>query len=204
MKKLIGLFCLLAFAGVLRADESDLVFNINRKIHYENAAVSASTQIIMVDISDTVNYPHPFGNAMAVSKVFLTANSMLGGSNISSGTMQLGVVTYVGNSTGTVEWFSGYSYYNTSSGTINYNDFVAPMYTRTYVQKVVNGDGVTPYFGTNSVTSGSSAYTVSKVLPTSLGTSSPPAIGDIILNINIFTGTIAGLSADVYYAGVRQ
>lgn len=205
MKKiLVALAFMGCLIGVAKADESDLVFQINRKIHYENAAVSVSTQIVLIDLSDTVNYPHANGNEMAISKVFSNFISAPGPTNISSGTIQMGVVTYVGNSTGTVEWFASYPYFTTSTTTVNFDDLVAPSYMRTNVARVVNGDGSTRYIGTNNISSGSSSYAIAGQLPTSLGGSAAPAIGDIILNINIGSGSVIRLVMDVYYAGVRQ
>lgn len=203
MKKLLGFLILMGIVGIARADESDLVYSLNRKVHYENAGVTTSTQIIMIDISDTVNYPHIAGQSMAVSKIMTTFVSLTGNLALSTGSIQLGVVSYVGASTGTVEWFESFPYYNTSTATVHYNDLIAPMYTRCYVSRVVNGDGATPYFGTNNISSGSSSYTVTGQLPTSLGGTAAPAIGDIILNINIGTGSLGRLIMDVYYAGVK-
>lgn len=205
MKKILVSLALVAgLFGACRADELASIFDVNRKVHYENATVTTSTQIIFIDLSDTVNYPHERTGSVGISKITTSFISNLGAANISSGTIQLGVVTYVGNSTGTVKWFATYPYFTTSSATVSYNDFLAPIYTRSAVRPIANSDGTTPYFASNNTTSGSSIYTSTlTVLPTSLGGNVNPGLGDIILNLNIGTGSIIRFVMDVYYAGVK-
>lgn len=200
MKKfLVAIFTVLAVGLAARADELASSYDIISRVHYETSNVAISTQIISIDVSDLVNYPHLKNGSIALAGIRTTFSTPA----TSSGTIKFGVVTFVNTSSGTVKWFANYPYSTTAINTFNFSENFTPMYLRALVKPIINTGGTTPYFNTNSTTANSTLYQTDVVLPTSVGGSTAPGIGDIIMAINIGVGSINDISSEIFYAGQK-
>lgn len=166
-----------------------------------NGPVGISTNVILVDLSDTVNWPHkdPTGE-IRIDNINLEFDKPAA----SSGTIKIGVVTSVLGlssstivpSSGTITWFFGRSL---SSATTN-ADMLDPFNLENgAIRCRVNPDpragfgyaGKTPYILSNDT---ENFINTSQML--TLAGSTIPAIGDIVVQVNN-SSTVDGLRAIV-------
>lgn len=142
------------------------------------AALTTSTYTILVDLSDTTNWPHKKTREINIVglKVFVDKVAA------STGSVKIGVMNMVNASTGSVTWFYNQSWIKNVSNTGNHNfmDYsFSPIKTR--VEGGLAGtDGTTPYLLSNDKISQSTVFQTDVNLPTLVG-QSPPGRGDIIV-----------------------
>ena len=165
-----------AFGAELR--EESMVVNYTAP-----SVVNASTAAIVVDLSDSTNWPHKKTAAVNISAISLDVDKV----STSSGTVKLGVVTFVNASTGTVKFFF----------TKSFNKNVAKSQYETIklesglIRAKVDSNGLLPYILTNDADTGVTTYQTDVPLPTANGTSVAPAVGDIVLKVTNADGTNA-------------
>jgi len=191
MKKLLIAAGLLAsFVGVSQA-ELGIFRGFQDKayeLHYSSAmqAATTSTTTILIDLSDTTNYPHKETGYLSIDAIIIEVDKAAA----TTFTAKVGVVSAVNSATGTVTWFTGSAQtLNVSNTNANVYYNFHPYIINTRVNPVApttganTPDGATPYISTNDYTRGSTVYQTDVNLPTSLDTSAAPAAGDILLEI---------------------
>jgi hypothetical protein len=168
MKKAILLLILAAgTCGVARAFEfgNDRAYD---KVHLRyKVALTAnlSTTTLLVDLSDNVNWPHKRKGEIHLYNVRITADKV----STATVTVQLGVVNYVGPSTGSVTWVvclpNAKNVSNTNNTVFLQSDLVYNLRVKASTTSI-DRDGSTPYLISNDVTSGTGIYNSSTTIPT--------------------------------------
>ena len=185
MKKL--LFGLLMLTGV---SAHAIDFQVSREessyVKYFFDGINASTSVILIDLSDSTNFPHSQTGYANITNLRVNVDKVAG----STMTIKVGVLSAVSGTVGTVEWFYSKILDADTVGThqvenINY----APGVIRTYV----NSSGATPYILSSDATTGSTVYQTDVGLPTTNATGGAvfPAVGDIILRVDYEVGAAA-------------
>lgn len=143
-----------------------------------NVAANVSTAAVVVDLSDTVNWPHKQNRELSVVSLRVEVDKLAA----STCTVKVGVVNFVNASTGSVTWFHVIeSTVNTSNTNIQEFSLFTPNYVRLRVDSAGNAvNGLTPYLLSNDKTSGSTTYQTDVPLPTPAGNAAPGR-GDIVL-----------------------
>ena len=203
MKKWLFIFGLLLTPVISFAispiDEDD-----NVVLHYKNYSVSASTDIILIDLSDIATYGHKYTGNFVISEIDLTLERV----QASTGCVKIGVVNYVGASTGSVTYFYEYPMYQIGASTdivVNIqNHSPSLLRLKAIPSETAHTDGSTPYIYSNDKTSGSTSFQNDVVKTTSMGDNVYPALGDIILTLTKGSATGSfGIVLDVHYHSKR-
>jgi len=134
-------------------------------------AFAATWRLLMVDLSDTTNFPHANTNGVIFDSIrYSTVSSVSKRWNV-----RLGVVTQTGSTNGDVDWFYFYSWSALSVINSLY-DLSRPVNTLL--------SGSTPvFFKTTNVTDDSTAYDNDDAWTTILGGSTMLGVGDIVLEM---------------------
>jgi len=190
MKKLILALAALVFTTPVFAAPFDAVFRDDAvEVLYTSPAVAASTTAIIIDLSDTTNWPHKKSASINISGVWLDFDK----AGASTGTVKVGVVSEVNATSGTVRWFyvagNASNHVSTPGAqTPNINGLIRTKIT---------GTGTTPYLLTNNSTALSTTYQTDVALPTAFGVSAAPGVGDIVAFIE-GGGAAATLTATIH------
>lgn len=150
-------------------------------IHYRSPSVTVSTVAVIVDLSDTVNWPHKTARAARV----LGWRAEVDGVAAGTSTIKLGVVTDIGLTTGTVNWFYTKSLTLNVSGTTKLDPI---MLMPAEVNTMVTANQ-TPYILGSENTIASSADAIlfqsTTTLPSARGNNVvvAPAIGDVVMEV---------------------
>jgi len=170
MMRKLGLFCAFAlFVGSVCAGRVGVeTFSVG----YVSPAITASTAAIIVDLSDSTNWPHVQTGEVSVSAIRVSVFQ----SAASTATIKIGVVTENDSSNGSATYFF----------VLNVDAAVAVLtnsvdYEPSQVRAYVNGSGETPYLLSNDTDSGSTVYQNDVPLPTAFGTDANTAAGDVVL-----------------------
>jgi hypothetical protein len=158
------------------------------------AAVNLTTTTILVDLSDTTNWPHKETGQINLSGIRVDFDKPAD----SSATVKVGLVTFVNTSTGNVTWvhISGRSK-NVSNTGADATQTFGPYFAKLKVNESVataagtnRADGVTPFIiaSETSKTLGSTLYQKDVVLPTLRSTQVAPGLGDVILELTNHAG----------------
>jgi hypothetical protein len=151
-------------------------------IRYSLRGVAAgiSTSTIIVDLSNTTNWPHKRTKELHIYDVRINVDKTAA----STCTVKLGVVNYAGPSSGSVTWFFGVenerNVSNTYTSILRTSDLV-------YNLKVVqsgDADGSTPYILSNDTTSRSAIWLNNVKIPAVTGTLTIPEVGDLIMQVS--------------------
>lgn len=199
MKKLILFALPLLIAGFAQARPQNVVDDAI-KIHYRTQ-VTASTHAILVDLSDTSTYPH--GHLGTKNAIVLKSSILADLPASSSGTAKLGVVTFVNDSTGTVQYFDECFWYDTDARTIQCETNSAPPFTNLLTKPVINSAGTMQNVVSNDTLDGSADFQADVALPTSAGGHTAPGLGDIILTITDDSATAVNLLVELWYVTNR-
>jgi hypothetical protein len=173
MKKLILTLAALVICSPLYASSFEASFRDNAvEVVYTSPAVAASTAAIIVDLSDTTNWPHKNTSGINVSGLWVDVDK----AGASTDTVKVGVVTNIDASSGTVKWF--FVAANTANR-VSTPGLQSPI-IEGIVRTKVNSSNVTPYILTNNSSSQSTIFQTDVLLPTANGTFVAPAVGDIV------------------------
>lgn len=167
------------------------------EVHYRlDVAANITTNTIVIDLSDTTNWPHKETGELNLDSVRLNIDKVAA----STVTVKLGVVTYVDSSTGCVTWFTLLS---SSQNVSNTNVYSFTNYMPTFIKCRVNpgtsagANGTTPYIFSNDTTLGSTIFQNDVVLPTPAGNAAP-GTGDIVMQVSQ-AGTATVVILDLVY-----
>jgi hypothetical protein len=186
MKKLLSFLGLMLLGtSFCHADLFDLSKSKEYTIHYATLSVagfSGTTNYILIDLSDTVNWPHDKTGEIHITDVYMNIDKAAA----STSEVRLGVVNFVNESTGSVTWFDRYANnlnVSNTPGSIfkSYQD--NGINTRVKPSSTPNTDGSTPQILSSQKTSGSTDFQNDVGIYTILGTQVFPQRGDIILQI---------------------
>ena len=186
MKRLWFLALLLGMASVSHAELFRGIEDKSVTVNYQLAftAAGASTATLIIDLSDTVTWPHTETGYIVVTGIKVEFDKAAA----STGTVKLGVVNFVNASTGSVTWF----WANTNGANVsNTNNIFALNYYPTPIRlKVVphstdpgGSNGTTPYILSNDKTSGSTLYQNDVPLGAPIGAPTPSR-GDVVMFID--------------------
>ena len=152
--------------------------------------VGATTYAILIDKSDTTNFPHDTTDDLHLSAVYLTvdrdANAI--------GTLRVGVITRVDGTNADVSWFSGVAFIKSDERHLVRDRNFAPSQLRA----VVSG-GLTPYFVTNAKSTNVTAINTGTTLNTPVGAATP-AVEDIVIDFEWTAGTYDASASCFYHS----
>ena len=178
MKRFFLAGTLLLTASFLQAatpERKDAVF-----VGYSSTGLTTSTSVIVVDISDTVNFPHKRSGAASVFGL----RADIAKATTSTGTLKVGVVTRVDATNGDVTWFWTKDFSTDGSGAITEN-VVLPQ---TQIRTEVRGRR-TPFMVATS-SAASNVFQTDVLLPTVVGNVAP-GVGDIVAQlVNLGSGAL--------------
>lgn len=175
-KAFFGVLCLIAFAPVIKADilRSSKEEPVALKYHINGLTTSTST--VLIDLSDTTNFPHKYTGAINIANISVQVDKL----DTSSGTIKIGVVTRVDVSSADVKYFYEASYNNTVAASF-LNEVT--RFTNTagfFFRTKVNSANNTPYIISND-TSNTAIFQTDVQLPSPNG-NILPGKGDIVLS----------------------
>ncbi len=156
-------------AEIMRSSKEEPV-----SIKYVKENVTTSTNVILIDLSSTSVFPHKQTGSINIADVFIGVDKLAA----SSGTVKLGVVTGISESTGSVTWFFEHSF--TESAALTEKERTSPD-SWLYRLKV-GSNGQTPYVLSNDTTLANGMFQVGRALESVGGVNTDPGVGDIILN----------------------
>jgi hypothetical protein len=147
-------------------------------VHYKMASVAATTATVVVDLSDTANFPHKDSGFLKIVGWHVDIDQVAAGTS----TVRLGVVTSINASSGTVTWFYQKSLTLNVSGTSKLDSFVlAPGEVNTKIKS-----GATPYIlgsdQTDLTSTDALLFQNDIPIPSARGgvNTALPAVGDIV------------------------
>lgn len=153
----------------------------NVAIGFSKDDVSATSWALLIDLSDTANFPHDSTGRIDVSNIFMQVDR----DNTSTGRVQLGVITRVNGTNADVSFFFSIMFNKNNQGYIERDNNFPPSQIKL---GVING--TTPYYVTNSTESNVSAINTGTALDSPRGTSTvTPAVGDIVVKFVRGAGT---------------
>lgn len=212
MKKLAFalLFGLLSFPALGHAELSNPIVNQEKSVtvHFSTTVLkSAGTTpvaFVLVHLSSptfntTYAFPHNETGELDVTEVRVDVDKVA----TSSGSVKIGVLTFVNQSTGSASFFFDRSFTNNVSNTSTVDEWnLAPAFWRLRIRpKAGATEGVTPFFATNDTDNGTTLYQTDVSMQSPLGLSAVfPGRGDIVMEIlnKDFTNSIT-VSVDVVY-----
>lgn len=163
----------------------------NVRAHYRLSGVQASAWALLVDLSDTVNWPHDDTGRIDISLI----NAMVDRSANSVGQMQLGVITRLSATNGDVTVIAALAFENNSETHIARDINLSPS----QVKCGVDGDGNTPYMVTNARVLNDTGLQNDTAIASAIGTNVIPAVGDIVLRFLHTSGGVWTGSCGVLY-----
>lgn len=197
MRKLI-LFTLafgiagLAHAGVFGAQEKS-----NFEIHYVLAGdiTVISTATILIDLSDTSNFPHKQTTSIDISYLKITVEKV----RASSGTIKVGVVTRVDATNADVSFFASVIFATTTATRIEKELAISPSTIRTRIK-----NGAPLFFVTNDSSTSDTLFQTDFPLATGAGGLATPEVGDIVVKTVARNTEEATYTITAFYQGVRR
>ena len=190
---------LFALCAPARAWVFEEVPDKNVTVTYRLAvAANVSTAAVLVDLSDTTNFPHKQTGVLNISSIQIEIDKAAA----STTTVKIGVVNFVDSSTGSVTWFRRVEALANVSNT---NVELFRSYTPNFLKLRVNPagtpltDGSTPFLLSNDITTGSTIYQNDVALPSPISTGgSVPGVGDLVLFAQTYTGAVT-ITVEVQY-----
>lgn len=176
MKKLMLALAALAVTTPAFAAWSESIFRDNAvQVVYTSPAVTGSTAAIVVDLSNTTNWPHKNTGSIDISGIWVDFDR----TGTSTSTVKIGVLTSVDASSGNV------TYFWIAGNTVNHVATQGPVSPNlgSLLRTEVTSDGVTPFILSNNKHTASAIYKTTITLPTPNGTFVAPAAGDIVVYI---------------------
>lgn len=174
----------LASAGLVYARTSltdeEIVKNVeaeeNKLVHYQLDLLTSGTSTVLVDLSDTTNYPHFVNDGnIQISRVAITSHST---STASTSTVQLGVIGTTNAATSSdIYWFEEVTLVLTGAGAstevLDYSPSVAQL-------DVDSGEPI--HFVTNSKSLANTTFQTDVALNNAVGTTTS-GTGDFVATI---------------------
>jgi len=199
----ILLIFLLCFCSVSHALVTDYIPEESVTVNYNlSVAADISTTTLLIDKSDTTNWPHVKDQWINVDSIKLSVDGVAA----STQSVKIGVVSKIHASSGSVTWFHTYRKELNVTGNQtmveggNYNP--APSFLRLRVDGGVSfgdGEGSTSYLISNDTDLNTTTYQSDVNLPSPDGNTAP-GIGDIIMQISNGASAIVIDAQLIYHA----
>lgn len=191
---------LIAFVSSLKVvSHADIVKSSNEEpfsLRYSTTGISASTSTILVDLSNTTNFPHKNTGGINLVALRLAISKVAA----SSGTVQIGVLYRVNASTGDVQWIYSYDLSKSAAGT----EIVDQLELNGFFKRLrVDGNGNFPYFIGNDSSIGSTTFQTDVPLLTPYGTYVSPSRGDIVMSFTASGVNPVNITVDLLYNSER-
>lgn len=172
-------------------------------VHFSTTVVAGATSVFdLVSLGNSGNvFPHTDHGELDVSHV----NVMIDKIATSTGTVKLGVVNFVNQSTGSATFYYDCAYVrNVTNNSLPFTDYFTPAFMR---GKVLSGktatntdvDGLTPFIASNEKLSGVTALSGAALLQSPVGFVNPRA-GDLMMQVvnNDSTNSVT-VQMEIYY-----
>lgn len=196
MKKWLSLLFLLSFPALAKADIIKSSLEEPVLVRLSTQSIVTSTNIILVDLSSTTVYPHKNTGFLNVVGIRLDVAKVAA----SSGTIKLGVVYRIDQSSGDVKWFYSYDFSKSAAGT---EIIDRPKEDFFFYRLKVGSDNSTPYLLTNDKTEFSTNFQNDVALLTPTGSYVNTDKGDIILSFTNSGSNAMNLTIDLLYNSER-
>lgn len=162
-----------------------------------------STTTVLIDLSDTVNFPHKVKGTprqINITSLEITIDRP----PESTGTVRIGVVTFISASTGSVTWFDTVNFLqNTSIASSNVIKYTTGEYfLKLRVDPLVpisSTDGATPFLLSSLKTSGTTVLQSDVFLRNPAGTAAAPDVGDVIMEFTSGAVTVDNITVRIGY-----
>lgn len=157
--------------GHLRVQQPEF---INVQVSHSKSDISATSWAVLIDLSDTINWPHEPGAGIDISYMSLQVDKAIN----TLGRFQIGVVTRVNATNGDVSVFRGIIFdKDDGAGRVDRTENFAPSQIRTEVS-----GGLTPNFLTSNRILNDTGLQSDVALESPLGPATViPAVGDIVV-----------------------
>ena len=163
-------------------------------VDFTFAGVAATTPYVLIDLSDTTNFPHHDTNMIIVRSIhfdaFLSAHSAVW-------TAQFGTIIEVDATNGTANVFAGLAMFNQDGGNLQYSK-AWDFNHRDYMHNTVGlntlvdttaGSEKLELITTNATDAGSTNWQTDTNLASPAGTTTAPGAGDMVLLLTELLGT---------------
>lgn len=159
--------------GHLRVQQPEF---INVQVSYSKSDIAATSWAVLIDLSDTVNWPHEPGVGIDISYMSLQVDKAIN----TLGRFQIGVVTRVDATNGDVSVFRGIIFdKDDGAGRIDRTENFSPSQIRCEVS-----GGTTPNFLTSNRVLNDTGIQSDVALDSPLGTATViPAVGDVVIRL---------------------
>jgi len=195
MRKLILFLLTLGIVGLSHAGVFGSREKSNLTLRYSITANTASTSTILIDLSDTTNYPHKRTTSIDISHI----NISLDKASTSSGTLKIGVITAISATNADVSFFSGIDFANATETYIERKEDIVPSTIRTLVK-----GGSVSFILTNDTSLADTAFQTDVLLDTAAGGTANPAIGDIVVQVTRTGTELLSFNIQALYQGVNR
>lgn len=151
------------------------------KYSFAVASANESTSTIVIDKSDTTNWPHTNSNHIAITGIDLDVDKVAA----ATATIKLGVVNFVDATNGSITWFWARNYgLNVSNTETKVSEMYYPLAIKTKVNLVSGGaDGTTPFLISDDTVSNSTTFQNDVLLSSVSGSQIAPDEGDIVMQV---------------------
>lgn len=152
------------------------------------ADIASTGYKLLVDISDTVNYPHDVAGDLALLRMDLTVDR----TGTSQGILQVGVIGAIDGTEADIFYTQGFSFEKNADQSIQRDRaFASP-----FRMKVADGK---PVFFQTDFTETTAAVNTGITLETGAGTTVTPAVGDIIMKYTHSGGGVYSAAISTHY-----
>lgn len=197
MKKL--LVCIGLFLGLSVNLRADIVRNTIEEpvsLRYVLNNVSASTNTILIKLSDTSNYPHKSTGFIDIGSMRV----MLGKVATSTGTVKIGVVTRATPTGSDIKYFFMYDLATEVTATAPSQIMSEWFFARLRVKS----DGTTPFLISNDTTLSSSVFSSTSAYTTAAGTFAGLAPGDVVMTYTSVGSNPMNINIELKYSSEKQ
>lgn len=181
--------CAITDEGVVREKSFTIHYSTTIAASVGVVPASSPTAVVLISLSTPTGWGHVDRKELDISHIDCRIDKLAA----STCTIKIGVVNFVGNSTGSVTFFWAYSNQrNVSNTSIPEPTLYPQAFIRARVQPQVGPtDGLTPFIVSNDTRSGSGVYQNTRFIPTaSLITPNViPMVGDIVMEATNFDAT---------------
>lgn len=182
--------------GVAVTDDGELyITETERELNvYVNHSVTnqtASSYAVLIDLSDTTNFPHDYSGRLDLSSAFIQIDR----DSTGTGLVRFGVVKAIDGTSSTIGWLMGVSFNKSNDQHISRDRIWTPSQLKCVVVA-----GETPHLMVLT-TSGVTGINTATALDSPRGTATvTPAVGDIVIEYNRTAGSY-NASVGCFYHG---
>ncbi len=195
MRKIILFALAFGIAGFAQARPWGARETSNVMVNHVIADNIASTATILIDLSDTSNYPHNYTGSIDISFLKISVDKV----DIATGSVKVGVITEISAVDATGYFFADLAFSTANvSAHIEKTFNVTPSTIRTLIK------GTTPfYFVTDDIFEADSQFQNDVLIPTAAGGNANAGKGDIVVVVGARNAAQATISIQALYRSNR-